>query len=294
LFALVESRVPGLIQNIRNAICESEARYEGASRPRESFLWEHSTLVARIADQLARSEGRDPLIPVITALVHDAGKFSGGEYHAGEIPEESESARVAAALLRRSGMKAGDIRRVLAALKALYNERARRNVVADIVHDADFLSKFGALGVAGFFAKSALRGRTPLSAVSGHLSKELTYAACLPLNMRTAAGRKLAAKKTRDSLSFFSMLLAELRDTRIGDFRIRKLRLPHPGRKRRLLEVRLVMSRACLECGGRWHLSWSTENGIKCVQLNAEFRCGSCDGRVETSFCLPELPPHLL
>jgi len=36
-----------------------------------------------------------------------------------------------------------------------------------------------------------------------HLSKEMTYAAALPLNMRTKAGRDLAVKKSADSLDFY-------------------------------------------------------------------------------------------
>ena len=96
---------------------------------------------------------------MIAALFHDAGKFSGGKYHSDETIEEEESARIAERILRRFGMNAASIRKVLAGLRALYNEKSRGNAVAAILHDADFLSKFGALGIAGFFTKSALRGR---------------------------------------------------------------------------------------------------------------------------------------
>ena len=101
-------------------------------------------------------------------------------------------------------MKPADVKRVLAGLKALYREKSARSIVADIVHDADFLSKFGSLGVANFFAKAALRGRTIRAAVLQYSSKELTYASCLPQNMRTAAGRELAGRRASQSMKFFS------------------------------------------------------------------------------------------
>lgn len=286
---VVESRFPGLIAELAKLIGESEKKYQGAVSDSESFLWEHTTHVASLACRLAQAQDLDPLPAVIVALFHDAGKFAGGRYHENGVAEEEGASRIAEPLLRKFGMKAGDVKRVLAGLKALYNEKAARNASAAIVHDADFLSKFGALGVANFFVKSALRGRTVGSAVLGHLSKELTYAACLPLNMRTAAGRKLAAKKAADSLRFFNTLLSELRDAHIADLRIQSVRLPRPVSPGRPLEVRLVASAACPKCGGRWSRAWSLETGVKCRKLCVDWVCRCCGDRLETSFCLPEI-----
>jgi len=284
----VESRFPGLIDKLREIIQELESKHEGGSHS-ESFLWEHTLHAASIASRLAHAERVDPLIPVVAALFHDAGKFAGGGYHTDETPEEEESARIARKLLQQFGMKAPDIRRVLAGLKALYNEKARRNSVADIIHDADFLSKFGALGVAGFFIKSALRRRTLRSTVLGYLSKELTYASCLPLNMRTASGRKLAARKSSDSLRFFRSLLAELREARIANLRIRRLRIPNPAARNESLNVQLVLSPTCPKCGNSWAPAWTTDKGVKCRKLNVDWTCSHCREHLETSFCLPEI-----
>jgi HD superfamily phosphodiesterase len=285
----VESRFPGLIEKVRNIIHESENNFQGASGSSDSFLWEHTTHVASFAYRLALAEDLEPMIPTIIALFHDAGKFAGGRYHADETAEEAESARIAAPILRQSGMKPADAKRVLAGLKALYREGSARSVAADIVHDADFLSKFGSLGVANFFVKAALRGRTIRSAVLQYLSKELTYAACLPVNMRTAAGRRLASRKAAESQRFFRSLLTEMRDTQIADLKIRRLRVPHPDRRDRVLDVRLVVRSACPECSGRWQTTWTTEKGIKCQRLLVEITCRGCGERLETSFCLPEI-----
>ncbi len=286
--SIVESRFPGLVNRVREIIQESENRYEG-NADSESFLWEHTQHTASIACQLALAEKMEPLVPVVAALFHDAGKFSGGKYHAEETIEEEESAQIAQRLLSESGMSKGDIRQVLAGLKALYNEKSKKNAVAAIIHDADFLSKFGALGVAAFFTKSALRRRTLQSTVLGYLSKELTYASCLPLNMHTSAGRKLAARKSSDSLRFFRSLLAELREARIANLRIQQLRILDPRARSRSLGVHIVVSPSCAKCGQSWHFAWTTEKGTKCHKLNVDWDCSHCGHRVETSFCLPEI-----
>ena len=285
----IESRFPGLIDKVREIIQKSENALEGSDGSSESFLWEHTMHVTSIAYRLALAEGLDPHIPVVAALFHDVGKFTGGRYHRDEIIEEEESAQIAERLLPEFGMKKSEIRKILSGLRALYNEKIRKNPVAAVLHDADFLSKFGALGVASFFTKSTLRRRPLRASLFGYLSKELTYAACLPLNMHTAAGRKLASQKARDSLKFFRSLLMELREAHIVDLRIRKIRIPHPNYRNRSLEIRYVLSPVCPECSGKWKMTWGTEKDIKCTKLTIEWSCRRCAERVETSFCLPEV-----
>jgi HD superfamily phosphodiesterase len=287
--SMIESRFPGLIAEVRKTIQDSESAYAGSTRLSESHLWEHTVHVTSIACRLALAEHLDPLIPSIAALFHDAGKFAGGQYHPDDVIEEEQSAQLAESILRRHGMKSTDIRKILSALRALYNEKAGRNSIAAILHDADFLSKFGALGIAAFFTKSALRGRTLRTSIFGFLSKELTYAACLPMNMRTASGRQLAAKKASDSLKFFHALLAELQDAGIADLKMRKIRIPNPAIEGRFLEIRLVASPACIKCGKNWQMEWTTEKGVKCTKLLADWNCSQCGERMETSFCLPEI-----
>lgn len=287
--SIIESRFPGLIARVRKVIEDSEKAYERKAARSESHLWEHTVHVASITCQLAYAEKQDPLITSIAALFHDAGKFAGGAYHSGENIEEEESARIAEQMLREAGMPGADRRRVLSGLKALYNEKCAHNGVAALLHDADFLSKFGALGIAAFFTKSALRGRTIRSSILGYLSKELTYAACLPLNMRTEAGKKLAVRKASGSLGFFRRLLAELRDAGIADLRIRRMQIQDPRSKNRFLKIHLVSSPVCTRCGSVWQMAWAVEKGIKCTKLNMDWNCSQCGERLETSFCLPEI-----
>jgi HD superfamily phosphodiesterase len=288
---ILSDRFPGLVENIRSTIAASERAFDG--RPdsgSHSYLWEHTVLVVEIAFRIAEEEGLDPLAAAAAALFHDAGKFVEGRYHENNEPEEEAAAGLAETMLPASGASPSLTRRVAKAVRDLYNPRGRRNRLASAVHDADFLAKAGLVGVAGFFIKSTLRGRGFEDAIVHSLSRELTYAACLPSNMRTRAGRHLAEKKSSAALVFYRRLLTELGEIHGRRFRIRKIRIPKPGTQGATLEIRLVLPAVCGVCGRSWRIAWDTESGIKCEKLTAEIRCAACGERLSVSFCLPEIP----
>lgn len=288
--AAVESRFPGLAARIQRVVEDSERRFaENAPEADGSFLWEHSTHVASLAFALAGREGADPALAAVAALLHDAGKFAGGRYHEDDRPEEEEAARLAAGLFRRSKMKPAERSAVLRALGALYNPAACPDKLAAIVHDADFLSKFGFVGVAQFFIKSTLRGKTLGQAVAQSLSKELTYAACLPLNMRTAAGKEMAGRRAASTNAFFASFLEEIREIHGLAFGVFSERVDHSRRPGRPVEVRLVLPESCPSCGGAWRTAFAAVSGVKCERLEARAECVRCRSGVEVSFCLPEL-----
>ena len=280
---------PGLVERVRRTIEDAEKKFTGRKDGQAGFLWEHTVLVTAQAFRLAKAEKENPDLAAVTALFHDAGKFGGGRYHAGKKPEEEESARLARKILEESGLGMADIGHVVRALRSLYNSGSGRNRLADIVHDADFLSKSGYLGVANFFVKSTLRGRNLESAAMDFLSRELTYAAVLPANMRTAAARRLAAKKSADGLRFYRSYVAELNEAHGLELRVRAVEVPRSSGRARKAKVSLVMPASCGACGGKWGTALRTDKGLKCEKLEASFRCVVC-GEVRTiSFCLPEM-----
>jgi hypothetical protein len=324
--AAVEARYPGLIAAARAVIERSEREFAGAGKGAKSYLWEHTSHVAALSYRLALAEGVDPVVAAVAGLFHDAGKFAGGAYHQGDRAEEEAAAEIAAPLLRDAGMGVRDAKRVTVALRALYasptrartssatsettrlhaptaatgltglsatagpaKTRGPASAIAAIVHDADFLAKFGTLGVAQFFIKSTLRGRTLLDAILGPLSKELTYAAALPRNMRTAAGCRAAVRKAKDTQAYFRALLRELREAQSADLRIRTFRVAPVGSGNAGIDVVLALPRACEGCGGRPEIAFRREQGTKCETLEAESACPSCGRRTSLSFCLPEI-----
>ena len=288
---LITPVCPDLLDRVKKEIEQREQDFVQRERESvDSFLWEHTLHVALYARRLSLLEKTDPLLPVLAALFHDMGKFDGGRYHRDEIPEEKKSAGAASGFLHRAGFKNSDIDHIVSGLNSLYDEKSKANMLANILHDADFLAKAGYLGVAEFFTKSALKGQNLSHALSLHLSKELTYASLLAANMRTSAGRKIAVQKAKDSLAFYQGLLEELADSGISRFTIVNEELPCPSKHGKILKIVLAIPSECPSCRGELRREYSFEQGIKCTELIGRIRCSDCSYSERISFCLPELP----
>jgi hypothetical protein len=109
------------------------------------------------------------------------------------------------------------------------------------------------------------------------------------MNMRTGSARKLAAKKSGETLRFYKAFLAELKGTHRMDFRVRSAEIRRPGRRSGRVKVLYVVPATCGSCGGRWEADFRTEKGLKCDKLEAAVKCGTCGAHHQISFCLPEL-----
>lgn len=294
IFDLLSRRCPGLVTAVKTVIEDSEAAYCQGTRE-ESFLWQHTVYVASMAMQLAVRQKRDPLLPVVTALFHDCGKFENGRYHQGDTPEEETGARIARRLLSDVGFPEEQIREVEESLLALYNENKADNTLTYIVHDADFLVKFGYMGFANFFEKSVLRGMVIRNSILKTMSKELTYAACLEANMFTAAGREMARRKSGITLSLFRNYLDELREAGISDYEIREMEVNCCKGPDDIIPLVLVLPRFCDRCRAPLAITFDREKGIKCERLIVNIDCEHCKDHkgYDFSFCLPEISPKI-
>lgn len=289
----LEARAPGLHARIEKMLADSEARYtRNAMQAPSEFLLEHSRRTAAIAYRIALMEKVDPFLPCLIALYHDAGKFHGGAYHKDEVPEEEHAAALAEPMLSASGLKRSEIDAVLHGLRALYKDALPASAACRVVQDADRLDKLGVLGVGAFFTKAAMRGRGLVAALTGSLSRELTYARAAPYSMLTETGRRLACEQAAKTLAFFDDLLQDLEDWGIASFERRVVVLEEDLRARdgsplQRLEVTIVMPRACPECDASLNLAHSRRRGIKCEQLVVRLECRGCGHALETQFCLP-------
>jgi len=293
--ALLDGRCPGLYVRIEKFLVATEANFNAQSGQAASeFLLEHTLRTAAIAHKISGMEGVDPLLPVIVALFHDAGKFHEGAYHRDGIAEEEHAALLAEQILAEFRMARGDIDAILDSLRALYDESLPCVGACRIVQDADRLDKLGALGVGAFFTKAALRGRGLVDALTQTLSRELTYAQAAPRSMFTAAGRTLAAEQAGKTIAFFDSLLEQLESWGIAAFDRHVIVLDEDFRTRdgalvRGMEVSIAMLRACPDCGGPLALTHTREQGVKCERFIARFKCERCDYASKTSLCLPVL-----
>jgi HD superfamily phosphodiesterase len=293
IYELLNTEFPGLIKSVESVIQKSEFNYSNGTL-NESFLWQHTVYVASMAMTISYAENVDPLIPVVTALFHDCGKFENGKYHDGEKPEEEIGAEIAVTLLKKAGFPQGHIQTVRDSLLALYNENKAENSNTKIVHDSDFLIKFGHMGFANFFEKSVLRGMVVQNSILKSMSKELTYAASLEGNMFTAWGRKLARTKAKTTIRLFKNYLQELRDAGIGDYEIREMEVNCCKGPNAIIPLLIVLPRFCDICSQVHTIDFQREKGIKCEQLIVKIQCPRCGEKssYDFSFCLPELAGH--
>ena len=287
---IIESHFTDLWNRIRHRIEETEKSFAPPSPRSGGFLWEHSVHVASIAQQICIDEGIDPFLPVIGALIHDLGKFPEVEAGQKDIPEEVLSIERSMDILESEGMDNRDRERIREGIVALYDESIPKNSISDVVHDADFLSKSGRLGAAVFFQKAALKGKTLVQSLMEGASKEMTYAAVLPENMRTEAGSRMAESKCREILAFFNGLIEELDHNGIFTFKIEETLFPCPDDPGKKVPLILVYPRECPDCRSSFKIQFATKKGVKCRKLIADIRCTFCPQAYETAFCLPEIP----
>jgi len=286
---LLAPRFPGLLAEIRDRIMAGERDVAPSTgETGAGFLWEHTVQVAHIAARLAVAESLDPLLPVLAALFHDTGKFAGGVYHGEVVAEEEYAVRLVRRLMPRRGLTAEETETVALSLRALYCEDTAAGPLTGILHDADFLSKSGCLGVAAFFTKAALRQLPLRESLSRWLSKELTYARAAVQTLHTAAGRRLAAETAPRTEAFFRDLLAELRQWGIADFQLESRRVDHGDPA---AEIVLVLPARCPTCQAAVEARLTTEEGLKCRKLLARVVCGADHELYDMSFCLPEIGP---
>jgi len=107
--------------------------------------------------------------------------------------------------------------------------------------------------------------------------------------MRTESARKLAVKKSQETLRFYRSFLAELETAHGMDFRLRTPEVRRSGHRARRLKIMLVTPAACGSCGGGWDIDFRTDKGVKCETLEATVRCVACGAAHQISFCLPEI-----
>ncbi|NHJ03833.1 MAG: HD domain-containing protein [Candidatus Heimdallarchaeota archaeon] len=284
--SMLKNRLPTFLEKAKVMIKKSEQIFNEKSPPLTTdFLWDHSYRVGKIAHKLALSEGVDPLVPTLGAILHDTGKFILGNYHADSISEEAHSANLAHQLLEEEGLSKDEIQAVLIAIRGIYDDSLKCNQNCKIIHDADRLEKLGPLGIANFFTKSTLRGVNLSNTIITSLSRELTYAYMSPKTMMTESGKKLAEIRSKMTIDYFYNLLEELRTFDIGSYSLKYFSDKNYG------EFILVIPEKCTKCQGEFLIKLSSEKGIKCEKLIANYSCNTCNEGFKIQFCLPLILP---
>jgi len=244
-------------------------------------LWDHTLRVAALTEKLGRSEGLVPSLCRLAGLFHDAGKFADGHYHHDQRPEELRSVAVLRELGARHALDQDHVDAAAEAIEQLYRDDPDPTPLACVLFDADNLDKLGPLGIASFFVKAGLRGRSVSPALLHRVTVELTYARHAPTSLWSASGRRLARERAPATVQYFHDLLQQLRDDGLADFRIEEVM--YDG-----LVLDVAAPVAC-SCGGPLVRAVWQVAGIKCNEIHVEHACASCGDRVEIRFCRPRL-----
>lgn len=274
--------VPDVLRTIRHLLIDQETRYQRRSAAGDyASVWAHSARVACIARRIAELEGWAETPALLAGLLHDAGKFARGRYHANDTPEEDHAVQIVQEILTGTAYEKW-LPTISEAIRASYLGGEPTSDIGKALYDADCLDKLGCLGVARFFTKNALRQRFLDDELVIRSSVELTYAHHAPSMLKTAAGRSMARRRGLKTQRFYRELLDEWREFGIGRFEIRQEDIAG-------VVCVLVVPGQC-RCGAALVHEADILDTLKCRSAVVRYRCTGCGGERSFSFCLPILP----
>ncbi len=252
-------------------------------RPPElaGFLWEHMLRVAQIAYQLAIKAGiQDVETVVLSALLHDVGKFSGGDHNSEDIREEEISAEIAAEILGSTGLPEELVQNVKQTINQLYSDASPSETTC-LVHDADRLDKTGMIGLANFFQKWTLRGLKLSEIVEQKIGPEITYLAHLKDSLKTQVAKE-SCPSVQGSIKNLENLVSEYNRTNGKDLCITSYSFE--GKQI------YAIQRAQCTCGKAYAATISKATTVKCDLVLLELTCPNCkDVYLSTSICFSRL-----
>lgn len=269
-----------LESTLRDCVKADEAAHGKSDRPPDS-LWDHLQRVAHIAEQLGREEGVDPVACRLAGLFHDAGKFAGGTYHDGDVPEEERAVQVLRDVASNAAVDAALIDSVAEAIVQIYRDDPDLTDLAKVLFDADNLDKLGPQGVANYFIKTGLRGAGLSRRTLFQMTVELTYARHAERCLLTNAGRARAAKRAPETREMLLRVIETLREDGLFDFDVTEMTVSG-------LTLDVVSPTKC-ECGGEAKIEVWEVPGIKCSEVHLSHSCAACGARREIRFCRPRL-----
>lgn len=278
----LKQHFPQVLEETKKRTREGELLRVGEQPPElEGFLWEHVLRVAQIAYKLAIKAGiHDVETVVLSALLHDVGKFSGGEWYSEDIREEEVSAELAAEILASSGLHEELVQDVKQTIKQLYSS-AIHSKMTSLIHDADRLDKTGMIGLASFFQKWTLRGLKLSEIVEQKIGPEITYLAHLKDSLKTQVAKEFCPS-VQGSIKDLENLVSEYNQVSGKELHVKCHSFEGKGI--------YAVQRAQCYCGKPYVATISKTTTIKCDLVLLELTCQNCkDVYWSSSICFSRL-----
>lgn len=177
--------------------------------------WPHVKRVQRLCVQLSKNMKKvDSEVVEVAALLHDVGKYV--EKGNNAVDHGGISAGMAEEFLNSVKFEEEKVAAVCHAIRVHTHGEEPRSVEAKILHDADFLDKMGAVGVATLFIKACLTNATIEESAEfwRHPSRD-SYVGLHALWLQkphyyTKAAGILAKKRNKIVYAFFKQLEREI------------------------------------------------------------------------------------
>jgi len=180
------------------------------------YGWPHVQRVLRLCLKLAEFEGGDVDLEVLkaAALLHDIAKHI--QRSNPGIDHGAAGAEMAEAFLRKCGFPKTKIDAVCHAIRAHTHVEEPASIEAKILHDADFLDKLGAVGIATIFVKACLTNQTIEAVLENFYAEEQESYVIKHIrwikkpHLYTETAKIIAEKRNKIAFTFFNQLRKEV------------------------------------------------------------------------------------
>jgi uncharacterized protein len=182
------------------------------------YGWPHVQRVLRLSEELAKLEGDDVDMDVlkIAALLYDVAKRL--ENKNPKIDHGIIGAEMAKAFLTEIGLPESKVKAVCHAIKVHTHSEEPTSTEARILHDADFLDKLGATGLATIFLKACFTNKTIEEVLdsfykenqSAHIFQHIKWIKIKEPHFYTKTAMTIAKKRNRIVPKFFNQLRREI------------------------------------------------------------------------------------
>jgi len=174
--------------------------------------WPHIQRVLHLCTAISEIEGENVVVDLdvlkTAALLHDVAKYM--EKEDSSIDHGDIGASMAENFLKSQGFDVGKIRSICHAIRVHTHGEEPTSIEAKILHDADFLDKLGAVGIATIFIKACLT-HTTIEEIVEAFDAESPKQSFVARHIRwlkkphlyTKTGLKIAAERNKIVSTFF-------------------------------------------------------------------------------------------